>query len=328
QSADAGRTIYLVTGENVEVAIQSLHVHFEMRHGLGSINQHWDVTAVCHFYDPLDRIDRAECVLDVGYGDDFGSRSQQVLKVLEQQFAAVADWRNPQPCALLFAQDLPGHDVGVMLHGGDEHFVAGVNVSAAVGLRHEVDGFRGAANKDYLARISGVEERLHLPPRCFVLFRRMFGKEMHATMDVGIVPLVVTADGINDHLRLLGRGCIVQIDQRPAANPMSQDRKTPADFLHIEPGAGVAHVRWARFSGQSLGGGGHPISSQFLPVSSRRFSVGAPGAELAIWCRQWLISPSTYLRTGPCFMRSRHSLAKAKSRNLRADTSSMPRERR
>ena len=62
QSADAGRTIYLVTGENVEVAIQSLHVHFEMRHGLGSIDQHWDVTAVCHFDDPLDRIDRAECI--------------------------------------------------------------------------------------------------------------------------------------------------------------------------------------------------------------------------------------------------------------------------
>ena len=78
-----------------------------------------------------------------------------------------------------------------MLHGGDEHFVAGVNVSAAVGLRHEVDGFRGAANKDDLARIGGVEERLHLPPRPFVLFRRMFGKEMHATMDVGVVPLVV-----------------------------------------------------------------------------------------------------------------------------------------
>src|SRR5438445_13566330 len=155
----------------------------------------------------------------------------------------------------------------------------------------------------------------------------MFGKEMHATMDVGIVPLVVTADGINDHLRLLGRGCIVQVDQRPAANPTSQDRKIPANFLHIEPGAGVAHVRWARFSGQSLGGGGHPISSQFLPVSSPRFSVDT-GAELAIWNRQRLISPSTCFRTGPCFIRSRHSLAKAKSKSLRADTSSIPRERR
>src|SRR5712671_4729843 len=215
-----------------------------------------------------------------------------------------------------------------MLHGGDEHFVAGMNVSAAVGLRHEVDGFSGAANKDDLARIGSVEEVLHRPARALVLFRRMFGKEMHATMDVGVVPLVVTADGINDHLWLLGRGCIVQVNQRPAVNPTSEDRKIPANFLHIEPSPALAHVRWARFSGQCLGGGGHPISSQFLPVSSRRFSVDAPGAQLAIWNRQRLISPSTCFRTGPCFMRSRHSLAKAKSRSLRADTSSIPRERR
>ena len=205
----------------------------------------------------------------MGYCDDFGSRAQQVLKVLEQQLAAVADWRNSQPCALLFAQDLPGHDVGVMLHGGDEHFVAGVNVGAAVGLRHEVDGFRGAANKDDVARIGSVEERLHRPARPFVLFRRMFGKEMHATVDVGVVPLVVPTDRINDHLRLLGRGCIVQVNQRPAANPLAEDRKVTAGLLHIELRTGVAHLRWMGLCGQSIGRGGHPISSQFLPASSR-----------------------------------------------------------
>src|SRR5712692_3042812 len=155
----------------------------------------------------------------------------------------------------------------------------------------------------------------------------MFRKEMHATVDVGVVPLVVETDRINDHLRLLGRGCIVQVNQRPAVNPLPEDRKVPANFLQIEPSAALAHVRWAGFSGQCLGGGGHPISSQFLAVSSRRFPLAASGA-LATWNRHWLINPSRCFRTGPCFMRSRHSLAKAKSRSLRADTSSMPRERR
>src|SRR5216684_7973581 len=158
KNADAGRTIYLVTGENVEVAIQSLDVHFEMRHSLGPIDQHRDVPAMCHFDNALDRSDRPQRVGDVCYGYNFRSRSQQVFKVFEQQLAAVADWCNSQPCTLLFAQDLPGHNVGVMLHGGDEHFVAGVNVSAAVGLRHEVDTFRGATNKDDLARISALRK--------------------------------------------------------------------------------------------------------------------------------------------------------------------------
>ena len=119
---------------------------------------------MCHFDDLLDRIDRAQRVGNVRDGDDLGSRSEQLLKFLQQQLAAIVDGRNPQPCALLFAQDLPGHDVGVMLHGGDEHFVAGANVSAAVGLRHEVDAFRRAADEDDLARVGGVEETL--APSC------------------------------------------------------------------------------------------------------------------------------------------------------------------
>src|SRR5260370_26840207 len=151
---------------------------------------------------------------------------------------------------------------------------------------------------------------------------------MHATMDVGVVPLVVATNRINDHLRLLGRGCIVQVNQRPAANPQPEDRKITADLLHIELRTGVPHVRWTELSGQSLGSGGHAISSQLLPVSSRRFSVNAPGAELAIWNRQRLISPSTCFQTGPCFMRSRHSLAEAKSKSLRAHSSSISRQRR
>ena len=136
-----------------------------------------------------------------------------------------------------------------MLHGGDEYFVAGVNVSAAVGLRHEVNGFRGAADEDDLARIGGVEERLHRPARSLVLFCRMFGKEMHATMNVGVVTPVVATDRIDDHLRLLGRGCIVQVNQRPAVNPLPEDRKVTAELLHIEIATGVVHIRWTGLSG-------------------------------------------------------------------------------
>src|SRR6266481_7685861 len=178
------------------------------------------------------------------------------LGPVEQHLAAVADWRNPQPCALLFAQDLPGHDVGVMLHGGDEHFVAGMNISAAVGLRHEVDTFGGAADKDDLARIGGVEETLHRRPRRFVLFRRMFGKKMHATMDVGVVALVVLTDRINDHLGLLGRGCIVQVNQRPAANRLPEDWKVTPNLVYVKRHTGVGYLRRTELSGQSPRGGG------------------------------------------------------------------------
>jgi hypothetical protein len=71
----------------------------------------------------------------------------------------------------------------------------------------------------------------------------MLGKEMHATMDVGIVPLVVSTDRINDHLRLLGRGCIVQVNQRPAANPLPEYGEVIADLVHVKLHTGVAELR-------------------------------------------------------------------------------------
>src|SRR5260370_24456495 len=46
QNADAGGTIYLVTVEDVKVAIESPDVHLEMRHGMCSIDHHQEVSAM------------------------------------------------------------------------------------------------------------------------------------------------------------------------------------------------------------------------------------------------------------------------------------------
>ena len=56
---------------------------------------------------------------------------EQLCKFIEQQLALVVDGSDAQPGAFFFAQNLPGHDVGVVLHGGDQHFVAGADMCAA-----------------------------------------------------------------------------------------------------------------------------------------------------------------------------------------------------
>ena len=85
-------------------------------------------------------------------GGDAGARPEQLLEFIQQQFAAIVDGSDAQFRALLIAQHLPGNDVGVVLHGGDEHFIACADVLPPVGLRHEVDGLGGAAHEDDLAR--------------------------------------------------------------------------------------------------------------------------------------------------------------------------------
>ena len=56
---------------------------------------------------------------------------------------------------------------------------------------------------------------------------------MNAAMNIGILVAVCLAYGINDALRLLGSGCIVQIDKRFAVNLTSQNGEIPANSLYV-----------------------------------------------------------------------------------------------
>ncbi len=70
----------------------------------------------------------------MSHGDDTRARRQQLFEFVELELAGVVDGRDAQVRALFFAQHLPRHDVGVVLHGGDEHFVAFAYVGAAIGF--------------------------------------------------------------------------------------------------------------------------------------------------------------------------------------------------
>ena len=153
QHADAGRPVNLVAGEGVEIAVERLHVHLHVRHGLRAIHQHGNVVAVRQFDHSLERIDRAERIRDVRDGDQLRSRPEQFRKFVEQQLAVVVDRSDAKLGALFVAQNLPRHDVGVMLHCGDQHFVAGLNVGAAKGLRDQIDAFGGAADENDFVRV-------------------------------------------------------------------------------------------------------------------------------------------------------------------------------
>ncbi len=90
-------------------------------------------------------------IRDMRNGRDPRAGPEQLLEFVEQQFAAIIDGSHAQLRAFFVAKHLPGNDVGVVLHRGDEHFIAAADVLAPIGLRHKVDGLGGAAHKDDLA---------------------------------------------------------------------------------------------------------------------------------------------------------------------------------
>src|SRR3546814_10728781 len=65
------------------------------------------------------------------------------------------------------AQELPGHDVGVVLHLGDHHLVARLQL-AAIAVGYEVDGLGDVAGEHDLLVGAGVEEARHRRAHAFV----------------------------------------------------------------------------------------------------------------------------------------------------------------
>ena len=90
----------------------------------------------------------ATCVTAISFVRGPISRS----KARQIELARIVDRRHFQHDALFVAQHLPRHDVGVVLHVGDEHLVARRQEGAAVALRHQVDRLGGAAHEHDLAR--------------------------------------------------------------------------------------------------------------------------------------------------------------------------------
>jgi hypothetical protein len=77
-----------------------------------------------------------------------------------------------------------------MLEPGDDNLVVLLNVAPSPALRHEVDGLGGSADKDDLARGSGVEEAARLLACRLVSVGSARGQLMRGAMHVRVFVLV------------------------------------------------------------------------------------------------------------------------------------------
>ena len=86
-----------------------------MRRLLCSVDQNRNAVFVSD--DLFHGIHRAQRVRNMRYGNKLCPFIQQRVVFVHQQFAGVVHRNHAQLRALLFAQHLPGDDVGMMLHG-------------------------------------------------------------------------------------------------------------------------------------------------------------------------------------------------------------------
>ena len=125
EAADPGGPEHLVAGETDEVGVPLAHVDGEVRDGLRGVDEDLRPRGVRGVGERPDLVDRAEHVRHRGDGEQPGA-VEETVEVGEVE-AVVGGQRDPaQLDAALGGEDVPRHDVGVVLHLREHDGVAGL----------------------------------------------------------------------------------------------------------------------------------------------------------------------------------------------------------
>ena len=139
---------------------------------------------------------------DIALTEELGA-VEQAVEVAQVEAVVVGDGDPAQLDAALGGEDVPRHDVGVVLHLREHDGVALAQVGACPRVRDEVDGLGRIADVDDLVRVVCVHEPGDLGARRLECRGRLLGDRVHAAMDVGVVLAVVAVHRVEHCERLL-----------------------------------------------------------------------------------------------------------------------------
>ncbi len=122
----------------------------------------------------------------------------------------------------------------MVLHHREHDLVAGFDLRSKEARRDKIDRLGAALGEDDLLGGACVQEALNRRTRVLVALRRQRRQIMHAAMHIGIFVAGEFAHGVQHGARLLRRGGIVEIDQRPAIDFATEDFEIAARGMDVE----------------------------------------------------------------------------------------------
>ena len=106
--------------------------------------------ALAELHHVLHRHQGAEHVGHVRDGDHLGARRQKLLELVDEEIALLVHRRPFDHRALALAQEMPRHDVGMVLHDREHDLVARLDALARERIGDEIDRLGGVAGEDDL----------------------------------------------------------------------------------------------------------------------------------------------------------------------------------
>jgi hypothetical protein len=99
---------------------------------------------------------------------------------------------------------------------------------------HQVDALGGSADEDQLVRFRDAQALLEVGPGPIVGIRRLATEVVYAAVNIGVLVGEKARQGLDDAARLLGRGAVVEIDERIAINLARENGEIGAERRRIE----------------------------------------------------------------------------------------------
>src|SRR5712691_1145438 len=115
-------------------------------------------------------------------------------------------------------QQLPRHDITMVLHLGEQNLVTAPDVPGAPGLGDEVDAFGRAAREYDFVRAARVEVFGGAGAGGLKSRRGAVAQFVDTTMDIRIVLLVIVPQSVDDRPRFLRGRRVVQVEQWMSMN--------------------------------------------------------------------------------------------------------------
>ena len=250
QSPAAHRRQHLVARQRVEVTVDGLDVDAQVRTGLCTVHYRHGPGRVGQLGELRGGVHGPQRVRDIRECNDLGLRFQRAPKVGQVDPPVLRDLDHPERGTSFLTQDLPRHDVRVVIHRRHDDGIAALHIGPPPRGRHEVDGLRGAPRKhDAFAR-PGIHEPGDGRTGGFVRFRRLDRQGIRAPVHVGVVKAVVVDDRVDDSSRLLTGRRVIEIHEPLPILLLLQNREVgsdPGGVEHQKSRADSVVTGWALF---------------------------------------------------------------------------------
>ena len=201
-----------MTGKSEKVRVHFPDIDGHMGRALGAVHQDDRAFLMGQGNDLFHRIGHAHDIGHVADPNQFCPVRQFTFYLLIGNGAVRQAFQIDQTGLFLPGHHLPGEDVGMVLHNGNQDLIPFPDVGHAPGVGHQIDGFGSVSGEDDLTVLRRPDKGRRGMPGLFIAVGRFHAPGVEAPQRIGVAGIIERGHFREYPGRPLGGGRVVKID--------------------------------------------------------------------------------------------------------------------